>query len=848
MLSRLTCHEDNNFKRNLHIVEPPLSYIRKQNANRFEIAFAVEISYILLQLWHSMVNRKDSEGNSSDYIDMLNSSIPCRWFQISRTTGFRINGRLRREAGAVVAKYKNAGGGKIKQLNDSIFTLSILVSELESVGEVQDDLNQANIELKEWREKCEDLQKEKETLLKEMAEALARKDEEIESANEQVLNYIEKIAQLEKSNFVLLNFGKKINQLGKRQKLRRIKELKDRADIALWFLQTHGLEVSCLKMKESETGNVFTFDYNEKITPDDDESLEELLFLLDKFCASDELYHELTVFCDDLPRSYLIKQKRSDLNKLCHVESVPGNFPGAQISFSTTLKGHIKQFLEDHPDYSLNEPIKVKISGDGAKMSRTTNFMLLSFALLQTGDRVMSSKSNRTICVVNGPEKYDTLKVSMRDVLNDINTVIQNGEVKVDEKEVKIEMYLGGDYKFLLMMNGLSGASSDYVCLWCKVYKLHRWEMSKDLDFYNTGSVKRTLLEIKDFQTSKKCCCINPPLLDIELDHVILDELHLLLRITDRLTENIINEVMQRDSKADFTKKSGEEKGIYLKRLVSVINELGITFAIWEKRNADGKGSGSYDWTSLVGSEKKKLIQLLPLQLETRDILFPETRSTIVKLWRDFGSLYKLINTSERHDNLFLDIFQQSKQFIELFCSLGGSRLGYNKARVTPYMHSLAYHVPIFIRDHISFKQFTGQGVERNNDDAKKVFFQKSNKWDGARDVLLLEARQELLQKCERKKRKYEKQNHDYWEKGIVESQKKRVRSTSKAIELNNENSSTVLNAPHTGLNEEQTIDYKKMTVKQLRQEIKSKHLQVKGLSKLNKNQLIDVLKESQTL
>lgn len=34
--------------------------------------------------------------------------------------------------------------------------------------------------------------------------------------------------------------------------------------------------------------------------------------------------------------------------------------------------------------------------------------MILSFSLLQTGEIVMSSKGNRTLHIVNGPEKYDT--------------------------------------------------------------------------------------------------------------------------------------------------------------------------------------------------------------------------------------------------------------------------------------------------------------------------------------------------------------------------------------------------------------------------------------------------------
>lgn len=82
--------------------------------------------------------------------------------------------------------------------------------------------------------------------------------------------------------------------------------------------------------------------------------------------------------------------------------------------------------------------------------------------------------------------------------------------------------------------------------------------MTKDLDFYNTGDMKRTLQEIKDFHKS-----------------------------------------------------------------------------------------GTYDWTSLIGSDKKKLLHLLPTQLESRDILFPETKETVIKIWRDFESLYHLINSDK---------------------------------------------------------------------------------------------------------------------------------------------------------------------------------------------------------
>lgn len=84
-----------------------------------------------------------------------------------------------------------------------------------------------------------------------------------------------------------------------------------------------------------------------------------------------------------------------------------------------TLRSRIKDLQKKDPSFGINKPVKIKISGDGAKMSRSTNFMILSFCLLQTGEKVML-KGNRT-AIVNGPEKYDTLEHSFSLVINDIN-------------------------------------------------------------------------------------------------------------------------------------------------------------------------------------------------------------------------------------------------------------------------------------------------------------------------------------------------------------------------------------------------------------------------------------------
>ena len=67
--------------------------------------------------------------------------------------------------------------------------------------------------------------------------------------------------------------------------------------------------------------------------------MKSVLYLLEKFCIGDAAYHEL-IMCsggEDHPRSYLIKQCKDELNKLCHMTRTPGVAPGAQLDFATEL-------------------------------------------------------------------------------------------------------------------------------------------------------------------------------------------------------------------------------------------------------------------------------------------------------------------------------------------------------------------------------------------------------------------------------------------------------------------------------------------------------------------------------
>ena len=83
-----------------------------------------------------------------------------------------------------------------------------------------------------------------------------------------------------------------------------------------------------------------------------------------------------------------------------------------------------------------------------------------------------------------------------------------------------------------------------------------------------------------------------------------------MLRITARLLENLIMEVIDHDSDNDFMKSNGEPKGFLLGKLVKCIKDLSIPFSIWEKvMLMEEAMEHTYDWSRL---DKKKLLYKLP--------------------------------------------------------------------------------------------------------------------------------------------------------------------------------------------------------------------------------------------
>ena len=73
-------------------------------------------------------------------------------------------------------------------------------------------------------------------------------------------------------------------------------------------------------------------------------------------------------------------------------------------------------------------------------------------------------------------------------------------------------------------------------------------------------------------------------------------------------------------------------------------------------------------------------------------------------------------------------------------------------------------YVPFFTKKYGKLLRFSGQGVEKINDDINKIHHSKTNKWDATVDALQVRKKIEHLtsENCERDKRNYTKSTNEY--------------------------------------------------------------------------------------
>ena len=200
-----------------------------------------------------------------------------------------------------------------------------------------------------------------------------------------------------------------------------------------------------------------------------------------------------------------------------------------------------------------------------------------------------AESSHITFAASQAPEGCDGLKEGMGLVWEEANEIIHHGYVMIENFKVPVQICLGGDYKFLLAVMGMNQANAWYACLFCTVKDSERHDMSKKESRYDSPPVVKTLAELKSLRTNKtvdsRKGSVNVPLVNVDLQDMVIDKLHLLLRIVDRLIFALIITADQADVLA------GHKNGVgpTAKSIEAAINSLQVPFKIWKERGEKAK-------------------------------------------------------------------------------------------------------------------------------------------------------------------------------------------------------------------------------------------------------------------
>lgn len=221
----------------------------------------------------------------------------------------------------------------------------------------------------------------------------------------------------------------------------------------------------------------------------------------------------------------------------------------------------------------------------------------------------------------------------MRGWLLDYRIYVKKQTCRSD-KVYNIQFFLGGDWKYLATICGIESATAEYSCIWCKCSKSQRANTDLDWSITDTSKGARTTKEIKEKamlskrSTVRFSCCRAPLFPFIPMERVVIDTLHLFLRISDVLINLLIRDLRIKDG---ITKATGTDVPCdsYTKLYETFLNDVCKIRFKWKI----DKETKEIKYRDLTGPEKVRLHKNIDIPA-----LFPglQKKEKLGRLWRDF--------------------------------------------------------------------------------------------------------------------------------------------------------------------------------------------------------------------
>lgn len=225
---------------------------------------------------------------------------------------------------------------------------------------------------------------------------------------------------------------------------------------------------------------------------------------------------------------------------------------------------------------------------------------MLKFTLLEEGALAYSHEGNHMLAIIKDEEKYEPLRDALEDIRKDLERLTK---ITVEGQMYDIKYYLGGDWKFLAMATSIDSASCDHACIWCKCPISERCLTDKQWSISNVSQGARTIEENVRIGSGRMFNVSHPSLIPtIPLMNVVIDKLHLFLRVSDVLIDLLVLELGRRDS-IDKAKKFSNfdiKNFAHLEWYQNFVSSLGVSgYNFWIGRN-----SKQLKLRTLTGPEK----------------------------------------------------------------------------------------------------------------------------------------------------------------------------------------------------------------------------------------------------
>ena len=263
------------------------------------------------------------------------------------------------------------------------------------------------------------------------------------------------------------------------------------------------------------------------------------------------------------------------------------------------------------------DEIWIKFGGDHGKGS-------FKFTLQICNVRNPNSKSNTIVL----------LKADIKDTYDNLFTLMTFISSQIEElkrltwKGKKMRVFVCGDYDFYCKVFGIAGATGTHFCIWCDITKKQLQEqggdthceartlerISEQVNLYeDEGMAQKQVM--KEYEN-----CINRPMLDIEIDHVVPPYLHILLGLMKRhheLLEEVANDL-------DHVIMNQEKKECLLAPKYNVVSSLRDYGGNWQeavelkKRRLEIVREGGAGIREKVAPYNKKLNDLPKTELLDR--------------------------------------------------------------------------------------------------------------------------------------------------------------------------------------------------------------------------------------